>query len=83
MSSLALPDVVSLLTANLWPSLFLAVASVTAIALVRADKRDIPAIFASFAQAFGIHKTLGHLEERRDTGQMISPIEIEQTGEEA
>ncbi|MEU2106358.1 hypothetical protein [Nocardia sp. NPDC019255] len=73
----------SLLTANLWPSLVLAVASVTTIALVRADKRDIPAIFASFAQAFGIHKPMGQPEERRDTGQMTPPTEIEQTGDEA
>jgi hypothetical protein len=49
----------SLLAAGLWPLLILvlAVVGVTAVALFRAEKQDVPAVFASFARAFGFHRS--------------------------
>lgn len=78
------PVAISLLAANIWPLiiLVLAVVGVTIVALVRADRADIPAIFASFAQAFGIHKIAGPLEKPNDTGKMAPTSEIERPGEE-
>ncbi|WP_280357509.1 hypothetical protein [Nocardia otitidiscaviarum] len=68
------------LSAGLWPLSILAIAVVivATIALARADKRDIPAIFESFAQAFGLHTSSG----QRDTEQIAAPAEIEQPGQE-
>ncbi|MCC3318359.1 hypothetical protein [Nocardia africana] len=48
----------SLLAQGIWPMVVFTamVGVVTLIALMRADREDIPEIFASFAAAFGIHR---------------------------
>ncbi|MEV6281053.1 hypothetical protein [Nocardia sp. NPDC051832] len=47
----------ALVNGGLWPlALFFGAVSVTTvIALLRADRKDIPLVFRSFAEAFGIH----------------------------
>ncbi|MGV9679190.1 hypothetical protein ACWDSJ_28245 [Nocardia sp. NPDC003482] len=74
----------SLLTAmNIWPlvCLLLAVVTVTVIALMRADRKDIPEVFAAFAQAFGIHRTAARPKDSEETG-MLRPADTEKPGEE-
>lgn len=58
MSSHVPVMVSSLLAAGLWPLLILvlAVVGVTAVALFRAEKQDVPAVFA-VARAFGFHRS--------------------------
>ncbi|MBF6278058.1 hypothetical protein [Nocardia nova] len=56
---------------------------VTIVALLRADKKDIPQIFASFATAFGFHRNQGHTSgtgASREAGQAQNarPIEDEE-----
>ncbi|MEV0357747.1 hypothetical protein AB0H71_16980 [Nocardia sp. NPDC050697] len=68
------PAVVSsALTAGLWPLLIsiTAIMTVTIVALVRAEKADIPAVFESFARAFGLQRKV---REQRDTDSM-PPVE--------
>ncbi len=47
----------SLVPLGIWPllSVILAVTSVTLVALFRARREDIPAVFASFTRGFGLH----------------------------
>ncbi|MFI5782690.1 hypothetical protein [Nocardia sp. NPDC051570] len=62
MSTTRVLDVVASLAATgLWPLLILATAvvTVTAIALCRADRCDIPKIFTAFAASFGFRGLAG------------------------
>ncbi len=74
----------SLLAAGLWPLLILvlAVVGITAVALLRAEKQDIPAVFASFAQAFGFRRSLGG-PATQGGGQVTAPVEEMDRPEEA
>ena len=76
----------SLLAAGLWPLLILvlAVVGVTAVALLRAEKQDIPEVFASFAQAFGFRRNLSGQTELRGGGDpTAAPAEETERPEEA
>lgn len=85
MSSSAPTVLASILAAGVWPlmSLVLAVVTVAVVALARADKRDIPAVFGAFAQAFGFHKRIGEHDEQRNTGRVALTEETEQRDETA
>lgn len=85
MSSPAPAVISSLLATGLWPLaiLVLAVVTVTVVALARADKRDIPAVFGAFAQAFGLHKHTSEHREQRDTDRVVPIDEAERPGEAA
>lgn len=50
-----------------------AILIVTIVALVRADKRDIPQVFGSFAAAFGFRKTTPALPDRAPQPAAESP----------
>ncbi|MFI6958227.1 hypothetical protein ACIBJI_32760 [Nocardia sp. NPDC050408] len=85
MSSPAPAVFSSVLAVGLWPLviLVLAVVTVTIVALARADKRDIPAVFGAFAQAFGLHKRTEERDEQRDTNHVAPTDETEQRDEAA
>ncbi|MBF6209268.1 hypothetical protein IU483_35255 [Streptomyces gardneri] len=74
--SFALTAVSSLMSVTAGPLLVLAfvVLVVTVIALCRAEKQDVPKIFASFAQAFGFHKATEGQGDRPET----EPTSIEE-----
>lgn len=76
--------VASVLAAGLWPLLILvlAVVTVTVVALLRADPRDIPAVFGAFARAFGFH-SVDEREDPRDTERVAPGEETEQHDEAA
>jgi hypothetical protein len=50
-----------------------AIVTVTIVALVRADKQDIPQVFGSFAAAFGFRKTTPELPGRVPQPAVESP----------
>ncbi|MEU4414805.1 hypothetical protein [Nocardia salmonicida] len=85
MSSPAPAVVSSILAVGLWPLviLVLAVVTVTIVALARADKSDIPAVFGAFAHAFGLHKHTGERDEQRDTDHVDPTDETEHRDEAA
>ncbi|MEV6071865.1 hypothetical protein AB0L82_35450 [Nocardia sp. NPDC052001] len=63
--------IASLLAQGIWPLLvfFGLVLVVSVIALIRAEKKDVPAIFKAFAEAFGFHSgTLEKTTEMVETG---------------
>lgn len=69
---------------DMLPLLVLAaiVAIVTIVALCRADREDIPQIFASFATAFGFHRSHGPAD-RDDTAHDTSePHNLRPLGDE-
>ncbi|WP_433734843.1 hypothetical protein ACQP0C_42070 (plasmid) [Nocardia sp. CA-129566] len=75
----------SLLAAGLWPLLILvlAVVGITAVALLRAEKQDIPAVFASFAQAFGFRRSSGGPVIHGGDDKATAPVEETDRPEEA
>ncbi|WP_143861541.1 hypothetical protein [Nocardia amikacinitolerans] len=57
--------------------------TVTIVALVRAERCDIPVVFGAFARAFGFHANVAEREEKLDTEQMGPAEETDQPGEAA
>ncbi|MBL1079728.1 hypothetical protein JK358_35540 [Nocardia sp. 2] len=73
----------SLAAASVWPLLIFVCAFtlVSIIAVCRAEKADVPQVFASFAHAFGFHSASGTVTDTEDTPSDSDTAEIDRTAE--
>ncbi|MEV6281068.1 hypothetical protein [Nocardia sp. NPDC051832] len=67
----------SMLSAGVWPLVLLVggVVVVTLVALCRAEVNDVPKVFASFADAFGIHRHTPDPSRDCELGTLPAPLD--------